>query len=172
MGVRRVVTRHDAARRSVVASDEEAIAIPFGSRGGTVYVVWARDDVAHFPDDGSLPRTARAFPPAGGCRVSVAEIPPGESTEFDEFVSTALAEFAEPGRPGMHRTASLDFDIVLEGTVGLELDGEEILLSPGDIVVQNGTRHRWHNRGPGKAKWAAVVIGAHHDLVLPSSGEL
>lgn len=172
MGVRRVVTRHDAERRSVVASDEEAIAIPFGSRGGAVYVVWGRDDVAHFPDDGSVPRTARAFPPPGGCRVSVAELPPGESTEFDEFVSTALAEFTEPGRPGMHRTASLDFDIVLEGTVGLELDGEEVLLSSGDIVVQNGTRHRWHNRGPGKAKWAAVVVGARHDLVSPSSEEL
>jgi quercetin dioxygenase-like cupin family protein len=150
-----------------VASDEGAIAIPFGSRGGAVHVVWGRDDIARFPDDGSPALTASAFPPPGGCRVSVAELPPGESTEFDEFVSTALAEFAESGRPGMHRTASLDFDIVLEGTVGLELDGEEIVLNPGDIVVQNGTRHRWHNRGSNKAKWVAVVIGAHHDLVRP-----
>ena len=46
-----------------------------------------------------------------------------------------------------------------------ELDGEEVLPQLGDIVVQNGTRHRWHNRGPGPAKWAAVVIGARHDLV-------
>jgi quercetin dioxygenase-like cupin family protein len=67
----------------------------------------------------------------------------------------------------MHRTASIDFDIVLEGAVGLELNGQEILLGPGDIVVQNGTRHRWHNRGPGVAKWAAVVTGAYHDLVCP-----
>jgi quercetin dioxygenase-like cupin family protein len=97
--------------------------------------------------------------------VSVAELPPGESTEFDEFVSRSAAEFAEPNRPGVHRTASLDFDIVLQGVVGLELDGEEVVLNPGDIVVQNGTRHRWHNRGPGTARWVAVVIGARHDLV-------
>jgi quercetin dioxygenase-like cupin family protein len=168
MAVRRVVTGHNAERRSVVASDGLALKIPFGSNGGAFHLVWGRDDIAHFPDDGSRPRTARAFPPPGGCRVAVAELPPGESTEFDAFVSTALAEFAEPGRPGLHRTPSLDFDIVLEGTVGLELDGEEILLNPGDIVVQNGTRHRWHNRGPGRAKWATVVIGAPHDLVPPS----
>ena len=49
-------------------------------------------------------------------------------------------------RAGMHRTATLDYDIVLEGTIGLELDnGAEVTLHPGDIVVQNGTRHRWHN---------------------------
>ena len=33
-------------------------------------------------------------------------------------------------------------------TVCLELDnGAEVTLEPGDVVVQNGTRHRWHNRG-------------------------
>ena len=80
-------------------------------------------------------------------------------------VSATLAKFAEPGSPGMHRTASLDYDIVLEGIIGLELDGQEVLLRPGDIVVQNGTRHRWHIRGSGMARFAAVVIGAHHALV-------
>jgi quercetin dioxygenase-like cupin family protein len=169
MGVRRVVTRHDAEGRSIVASDEAAVTIPFGSSGGAICAVWGRDDVAHFPDDGSPPRTMGAFPPPGGCRASVQDLPPGESTEFDEFVNASLAEFAEATRPGMHRTASLDFNIVLEGTVGLELDGEEILLNPGDVLVQNGTRHRWHNRGPGRAKWATVVIGARHDLVSRSS---
>ena len=50
--------------------------------------------------------------------------------------------------PGLHRTATVDYDIVLEGTVGLELDnGAELRLGPGDLVVQNSTRRRWHNRG-------------------------
>jgi uncharacterized cupin superfamily protein len=98
-----------------------------------------------------------------------AVLPPGGSRDFDEFVSTALAEFTEPGRPGVHRTASVDFDIVLEGAVGLELGDGEVMLHPGDAAVLNGTRHRWHNRGEGFAKWASVNIGARHDLVR--SGE-
>jgi quercetin dioxygenase-like cupin family protein len=127
--------------------------------------LWGRDDIAHFPDDGSPPHRSSAFPPPGGCQISIIVLPPGDSREFDEFVSGALAEYAEPGRPGVHRTATIDFDIVLEGTVGLELDDGEVVLHPGDVAVLNGTRHRWHNRGAGVAKWASVNIGARHDLI-------
>jgi hypothetical protein len=44
--------------------------------------------------------------------------------------------------PGMHRTDSTDFGVVLSDNVVLELDdGVEVLLSPGNVVVQNGARH-------------------------------
>ena len=56
--------------------------------------------------------------------------------------------------PGMHRTDSTDFGVVLSGNVALELDdGVEVLLSPGDVVVQNGTRHRWRVVGNVPAQW-------------------
>jgi quercetin dioxygenase-like cupin family protein len=65
----------------------------------------------------------------------------------------------------MHRTPTIDYDVVLTGTVGLELDdGAEITLGPGDVVVQNGTRHRWHNRGDSPARVLAVTVGARHRL--------
>jgi hypothetical protein len=38
--------------------------------------------------------------------------------------------------------------VVLSGEVILELDdGAETVLRSGGTVVQNGTRHRWGNRG-------------------------
>ncbi len=41
----------------------------------------------------------------------------------------------------------MDYDLVLEGTLGLELDnGRMVTLNPGDLVVQNGPRHRWLDR--------------------------
>ena len=70
---------------------------------------------------------------------------------------------ADPDRPGMHATPTLDFDIVLSGTVGLELDQGEVTLRPGDVVVQNGTLHRWHNRGSVPAMIAVVAVGAQHE---------
>jgi hypothetical protein len=46
---------------------------------------------------------------------------------------TALEPWADPDEPGMHRTATMDYDVVLEGTIGLELDnGAEVTLKPGD----------------------------------------
>jgi quercetin dioxygenase-like cupin family protein len=59
----------------------------------------------------------------------------------------------------MHRTATR-LRLRIEGTVGLELDnGTEVTLRPGDIVVQNGTRHRWHNRGTTIARVLAFSAG-------------
>jgi hypothetical protein len=36
-----------------------------------------------------------------------------------------------------------------------------VSLSPGDVVVQNGTRHRWRVVGGVPAIVAAFIIGAH-----------
>src|SRR3974390_249563 len=145
--VRRVVTGHGASGRSVVASDSEVPSLDFGTRGGSLYPTWGRDDVAAFPDRGEQPRWSSAWPPPGGCRLTVFELPPGDSEEFDQFILNTLRPFADEDRPGMHSPPTIDFDLVLQGSVGLELDDGEILLGPGDVVVLNGTVHRWHNRG-------------------------
>jgi len=62
----------------------------------------------------------------------------------------------------MHTTDSTDFGILLSGNVVLELDdGAEVSLSAGDVVVQNGARHRWRVVGVLPATLAAFIIGAH-----------
>jgi quercetin dioxygenase-like cupin family protein len=161
--VRRIVTGHDPSGRSVLASDSEVPSLGFGTRGGSLYLTWGRDDVARFPDAGEQPRWSSAWPPVGGCRLTVFELPPGDSKEFDQFILDTLTSFADNDRPGMHSSPTLDFDIVLKGNVGLELDDGEVVLGPGDIVVQNGTVHRWHNRGSTVAQIVSMAIGAEHD---------
>ncbi len=72
----------------------------------------------------------------------------------------------EPDAPGMHTTATVDFEVVLSGTVTLELDdGATVALTAGDTVVQNGTRHRWSNHGETPATLAVFIVGAEHDRV-------
>jgi len=160
--VRRVVTGHTGDGTALVVSDTELALIPLGPRGSAAIRVWGRDDTAEYPDDGAEPTMAAVFPPPGGCGLSVIELAPG-ADEFHEFVRTGLAAWADPDEPGMHRTATLDYDVVLAGTVGLELDnGAEVTLRPGDIVVQNGTRHRWHNRGETVARLLSVTVGARN----------
>lgn len=96
--------------------------------------------------------------------MAVMELAPN-TDEWDQFVNKALARWADPGAPGMHRTPTMDYGVVLEGDIGLELDnGAEVTLKPGDVVVQNGTRHRWHNRGDSVARLLVVTVGAHHRI--------
>jgi mannose-6-phosphate isomerase-like protein (cupin superfamily) len=161
--VRRVITGHDEQGRSRVATDDEAYAFELGEGGPIFNVVWGRAGVAHFPDDGTQPPWPSGWPGPGGCTCNVMEIPPGDARALDAFITQQLSDYADPARPGMHTTPSTDFDIVLEGTVGLELDDGEVTLGAGDIVVQNGTAHRWHNRGTTTARIVSVVVGATHD---------
>jgi mannose-6-phosphate isomerase-like protein (cupin superfamily) len=46
-------------------------------------------------------------------------------------------------RTAMHKTQSVDLGIMLEGERSLLLDNAELLLGPGDIVVQVGAWHLW-----------------------------
>jgi mannose-6-phosphate isomerase-like protein (cupin superfamily) len=164
MRVRRVVTGHTSEGKAVVVSDDPVPSSPIGNGGSAVTVLWGRDDVADFPDDGTPPPRSAGFPGPGGCALAVMELAP-EGQEFHEFVRDALAPWADPDEPGMHRTATIDYDVVLDGTIGLELDdGVEVRLGPGDVVVQNGTRHRWHNRGDTVARLLAVTVGARHRI--------
>ncbi len=67
----------------------------------------------------------------------------------------------EPDHPGMHTTDTVDLDLVVSGEVWLELDdGEEVQLRAGDCVVQNGTRHAWHNRTSEPAVLFVTLLGA------------
>lgn len=161
MAIRRVVTGHTEDGVAVVVSDDEVPPILIGDRGSATTLLWNRDDPASFPDDGSQPAITSVFPPVGGCSMAIMELAP-DATEFHEFVKAALEPWADPDEPGMHRTATMDYDVVLEGAIGLELDdGAEVTLGPGDVVVQNGTRHRWHNRGDSVARLLSVTFGAH-----------
>ncbi|KIJ47101.1 hypothetical protein M422DRAFT_164558 [Sphaerobolus stellatus SS14] len=47
----------------------------------------------------------------------------------------------------MLSTKSIDYGIIVEGELELELDnGEKTVLKAGDVVVQRQTKHAWHNR--------------------------
>jgi len=59
-----------------------------------------------------------------------------------------LADHFERDDPAMHKTNTVDYAVVYEGEMWLELDnGETLHLKRGDVVVQNGTRHAWRNKG-------------------------
>lgn len=179
MDVRRVVTGHDADGKAVFVSDEKVPPVrPTLLPGSEFHRLWGGDGTPRFPDDGSMPEHASYFPPVGGFRFGFFTLPPDEGrgvpadldvaaalTELEQLLP-GLAQHMEPDEPGMHTTATIDFEVVLSGDVTLELDdGATVQLRAGDTVVQNGTRHRWSNPGTEPAVLAVFISGAHHDRV-------
>jgi quercetin dioxygenase-like cupin family protein len=71
-----------------------------------------------------------------------------------------MAAAMEPDNPGMHQTATVDYGIVLDGEVVLELDdGAQTVLTAGDTIVQLGSRHAWRNKSDRPATVAFVLTG-------------
>jgi uncharacterized cupin superfamily protein len=60
----------------------------------------------------------------------------------------------------MHRTETIDYVIVLEGEIEMDMDDSTVKLKAGDIMVQRGTNHAWANRGQARARVAFVLIDA------------
>ncbi|MFT4181466.1 MAG: cupin domain-containing protein [Rhizobium sp.] len=90
-----------------------------------------------------------------------AAVDPVSAVEEQAIHIPGLIEAFEPDAPGMHTTNTVDYDIVVDGEIWLELDdGAETLLKQGDVVVQCGTRHAWRNRSDKPATLCFVLIGA------------
>jgi len=174
MKVRRVVTGHDRDGKAVFASDEAVDPLTVALiPGAEFHRLWGADQAPTFPDDGSPTAQPAYFPPVGGYRFGLFTVSPATEPAFAELdLQAAVAEteeklpgllsYLEPDNLGMHTTDTIDFEVVLSGEVILELDdGAERVLRPGDTVVQNGTRHRWRNRGTEPALLAVFITGAH-----------
>lgn len=114
------------------------------------------------------------FPAGDGVRFLIAVHPPESSSagEMDEAEqAAALAEMEEkapgllshfdPHGSGFHKTSTIDFVVVLDGVLHVELESGEIAeLPPGTCFVQNGTNHAWHNYTDKPVTTVAVMIGA------------
>lgn len=137
-------------------------------------VCWATAPLPQLPVSGEdpVPPGITITPAQGETRLLVVRFPPDSimaNPDFDGAAAAAeqahhlpgFAELFEAEHPGMHTTNSIDYDIVLDGEIWLELDdGAEVHLKQGDIAVQCGTRHAWRNKGTKPVTMAFVLVGA------------
>ena len=165
MGVRRVVTGQNAAGKAIVVSDE--VLKPGKTTVMDFYALWGADEPPGFPQDGSPPEQAPVmFPGPGGYRFFTWTLAPNSvsAPTAEEFAALPpdIRRHMEADEPGMHTSDTVDLEICLSGEASLEFDdGAVVHLKAGDYLVQNGTRHRWFNRGDVPAIVAGVIIGGH-----------
>ena len=172
--MRRVVTGHTTDGKATFVSDKgvDAMTSPL-MPGLEVKHLWWAEEAPTFPDDGSLKPYTTHFPPVGGFRFSTFTLAPEAEPrpengdpeavlkEIDRIWPGA-AKYFERDNPGMHTSDTIDFEYIISGEVWLELDdGKEVHLQAGDTLIQNGTRHKWHNRGSEPCHILVCLIGAH-----------
>lgn len=169
--LRRIVTGHTPEGRSTVILDG---ALPESAAPNDRYVWLTKTTPADNRDASDAARAPlRLEPDAQGSIFRVVEFPPeralaGLTAEQKEAFFRDL--FAGLGAshcrvdttrsPGMHKTRSVDYVVVLRGEVTLLLDEGEVTLKQGDLVVQRGTNHDWVVRGEEPALIAVVMLGA------------
>ena len=142
------------AGRSVLVADETLAprGLAGAREGGTAafFQVWATHEMPVDLTDAALERQ----------RQGSDEIVVGSGAG-----STIRIGVIEPGaRSPMHRTTSLDYGICLEGECNMELDGGEVVtLRAGDVVIQRGTNHAWHNRSDAPCSFAWVLLDARSE---------
>jgi mannose-6-phosphate isomerase-like protein (cupin superfamily) len=158
---RRVVTGVDASGRSTVVSDG-----PPG-HGFDSGVGYRNVDVWYLPawptaptDGGERPDGPYDMEPApGAISWQVHEIPPETAPQSTDVTVGGMPpdERFDRSRPGRHRTLTLDLLHMLDGETVMGLDDGEVPVFGGDVVIQRGTWHSWHNR-TGRSYGASVVM--------------
>jgi mannose-6-phosphate isomerase-like protein (cupin superfamily) len=170
---RRVVTA-EAHGKSVIQSDEFLQNYNFETVPGYIHrLVWANSSIPDLSQQQKMDRYPESVVPGpGGTSLHLVTFPPssvfadpsfdGEAARSEALIRLrGLADHFEKEDPAMHKTNTVDYAVVYDGEIWLELDdGKTVHLKKGDIVVQNGTRHAWRNKGTAPVTMLFFLNGA------------
>jgi naringenin degradation protein FdeH len=144
--IRRIVTGHDENNVAKVLLDEPATNAKFPQPGLVSTMMWCTDSapakvpVGEKPEDMGA-RILGTAPPPKGSRFAIIDFPPGNEAHT-------------------HRTETIDYVIVIEGEIDMDLDDSTVTMKAGDVMIQRGTNHAWANRSDKRARVAFVLIDA------------
>ncbi len=176
--IRRIVTGHDAQGRSTFSEDTASphVMAIHGIPTHAVTDLWVTRSA---PADTGAADTCRVpvqlAPPTNGTVFRVVEFPPDAEWLGRVDPRAAFASMGESGakalaggeraggpqpHPFMHKTASVDYALIMSGEIWAVMDLAETLMKAGDVLVQRGTNHAWSNRSDTPCLVAFVLVDA------------
>ena len=170
--LRRIVTGHDENGKSCIVIDGPPAESYIMGAGG-LFEIWDSGG-KEISSTESLDRGKGSVilgPEKDGAKfryIAIAPRPEGStSQEIEEMFSNVFKDISASEdridvtkHPGMHKTKTIDYIILLEGSAKLILETEETDLKPFDVIVQRGTNHAWGCTGSKPALFIAVLIDA------------
>jgi mannose-6-phosphate isomerase-like protein (cupin superfamily) len=165
--IRRVVTGHDANGTAIIARDGIAENVRVRAANGLTSTLLWSEDATPGDNSGDVDNATREIgvaPPDGGSVFRIVEFTPDDTSVSNADMKKELGLDPDSGgpvrHPGMHKTRSVDYAIVMSGEIDMLVDEDEVHLTAGDVVVQRGTNHAWANRGTEPCRIAFVLIDA------------
>ncbi len=171
--IRRVVTGKDGTGKAIVVTDGSASHVHARKElGVTTTLLWVTDsNPASLREQGDAGnREIGIVPPPSGTIFRIVEFGPAKDVPADYQTRRQIFERMgltpegpsreNPRDPGMHRTRTVDYVVILSGEIDMLLDESEVHLNAGDVVIQRATNHAWVNRGNQPCKVAFVLVDA------------
>ncbi|KAL2394473.1 hypothetical protein ABEF95_000349, partial [Exophiala dermatitidis] len=139
---RRIVTGHDSNGKAIFTSDKILVPTnpldPAGNPPSGIIPGFTN----LYKTDGIPAKAQTPFVDVHGKKIGLVD----PSGVFCRIVDFPAVGDCEDDVNFMHRTQSVDFGVVLKGTIKLILDdGLETTMNEGDLVVQRATIHAWKN---------------------------
>ena len=156
---RRFVTGHRRGK-SVFLKGGRTPNIQHRPGGTVIHEMWAtrRTPASNDANKDGAPKGFRLMPPKRGSIFRIIELTP-DSKRYR--AAGSRPDHAVHGRhPRFHKTATIDYAIVLEGEVHALMDVGERKMKAGDVLIQRGTSHAWANRSRKTCVIAFVLIDA------------
>lgn len=169
LGFKRVVTANAPSGRSYILHDGPPGTVDVQpGRGLTFYELWETDGplASNEGTEDAGARPVRHHPPMGGTKFRVVELMPDQQREAgaveDDFARLKASDIQieDDADPTMHRNETVDYNIILSGEVVAVTQDGETLLAAGDVLIQRGTAHTWHNRSNAPCVFASIMVSA------------
>jgi quercetin dioxygenase-like cupin family protein len=138
MKIRRVVTGHNQKGQSCVKWDSE-LETAAGRPGFSQAPLWATKELPAQLTEEDPAQWEFGTTIANGSVFRIARYEPGVSKRW-------------------HKTDSIDYAVVLQGEIYMQLDAGEVRLKAGDVLIQRATMHNWENRGQVPCIIAFILI--------------
>jgi hypothetical protein len=148
-----VAGRDSSGKPAIVQDGDPSVAFVVGDETNpqvAIADVWETGGrVIALDQGGDAPPPFSLEPRAHGAKILNVELLPSEP-------AGGAAE------EGWHTTATIDVDVVIDGSVQLYLpDLPPVALEVGDVVVQRGTNHRWQALGARHLRMVTVMLAVH-----------
>jgi len=166
------MTGTNSSGASIICEDRNVVGVAIPQRPGFVSTnLWVtRSTPAPVQEVDHAVEHKGLHPPASGTVFRVVDFP-SESGNRDELAAGSAGiraaiysdlikdEASKARHPGMHRTMTVDYAIVLTGEIYAVMEEGETLLRTGDVLIQRGTNHAWSNRSGRPCRMAFILIG-------------